>query len=111
MDEARIQAYVSLIEQLLSCPDGEEPNILQANEALIDNGLLQVMESYANSLEEQGSNNNAAWLRTIAQQLGQYLNPQEVNLEDYQNFLLEVLQAEDESNSDVAVVYPILQRG
>ena len=26
MDEARLQAYVNLIEQLLACADGEEPN-------------------------------------------------------------------------------------
>jgi hypothetical protein len=45
----------------------------------------------------------------MAQQLGQYLNPQAGSIEEYQGFLLEVLQAEDESN-DPGVVYPILQR-
>jgi len=111
MDEASSQAYVNLIEQLLACADGEEPNILQANQELIDPELLQVMGNYATWLEEQGNNNPAARLRDMAQQLGTYLNPQAVNLEEYQEFLLEVLQAEDESNSDPAVVYPILQRG
>jgi hypothetical protein len=43
-------------------------------------------------------------------QLGQYLNSQDVNIEEYQQFLLEVLQAEWDSNSDRAVVYPILQQ-
>ncbi|WP_199924321.1 hypothetical protein [Anabaena sp. WA102] len=45
----------------------------------------------------------------MAQQLGQYFNRQAVNLEEYQEFLWEVLQAEEESN-DPAVVYPILER-
>ena len=111
MDEARLQAYVNLIEQLLACANDEErTNILQANQELIDPKFLQVMESYATWLEEQGNNNHAAWLRNMAQQLGQYLNPQGVNRLEYEIFLLEVLQAENKSNSDPAVVYPILQR-
>jgi len=109
MNEQRAQAYVNLIQQLLTCADGEEPNILQANQELIDPEFLQVMENYATWLEEQGNNNPAAWLRDMAQQLGQYLNPQQVNIEEYHDFILEVLQAENESN-DPAVVYPILQR-
>jgi len=95
---------------LLACTDDEElNNILQANQELIDPQFLQVMENYATSLEEQGNNNHAAWLRDMAQQLGQFLNPQGGTIEEYQAFLSEVLQAEYESN-DPAVVYPILQR-
>ncbi len=46
----------------------------------------------------------------MVQQLGQFLNLQAGSIEEYQEFLSEVLQAEWESNSDPAVVYPILQR-
>ncbi|MFM6059350.1 MAG: hypothetical protein ACKPBT_14555, partial [Microcystis aeruginosa] len=109
MNEQRAQAYVNLIEQLLTCADGEALNILQANQELIDPEFLQVMKNYATWLEEQGNNNPVAWLRNMAQQLGQFLNPQARSIEEYQEFLLEVLQAEAESN-DPAVVYPILQR-
>ncbi len=56
MDEQRTQAYINLIEQLLTCANGEEPNILQANQELIDPQFLQVMENYATGLEEQGNN-------------------------------------------------------
>jgi CHAT domain-containing protein len=76
MNEQRAQAYVNLIEQLLTCADGEEPNILQANQELIDPEFLQEMENYATGLEQQGNNNPAAWLRNMSQQLGQFLNPQ-----------------------------------
>jgi CHAT domain-containing protein/tetratricopeptide (TPR) repeat protein len=110
MNEQRSQAYVNLIEQLLTCADGEETNILQANQELIDPEFLQVMENYATGLEEQGNNNPAAWLRDMAQQLGQYLNRQAERIEEYKEFLLEVIQAGYESYSDPAVVYPILQR-
>ncbi|MFM7716337.1 MAG: hypothetical protein ACKO7A_27610, partial [Microcystis sp.] len=110
MNEQRAQAYVNLIEQLLACTDDEElNNILQVNQELIDLEFLQVMENYATWLEQQGNNNPAAWLRNMAQQLGQFLNPQAESIEEYQEFLLEFLQAEAESN-DPAVVYPILQR-
>ncbi|MBC1196177.1 CHAT domain-containing protein [Microcystis aeruginosa BLCCF158] len=111
MNEQRAQAYVNLIEQLLTCADGEEiNNILQANMELIDPQFLQEMENYATGLEQHGNNNTAALLRDMAQQLGQFLNPQARSIEEYQGFLLEVLQAEAESNSDPTVVYPILQR-
>ena len=111
MNEQRAQAYVNLIEQLLACTDDEElNNILQANQELIDPEFLQAMENYGTGLEEQGNNNPAAWLRNMAQQLGQYFKPQAGSIEEYQGFLLEVLQAEDESNSNPGVVYPILQR-
>ncbi|UXE61892.1 MAG: hypothetical protein KA717_02890 [Woronichinia naegeliana WA131] len=110
MDEARLQAYLNLIEQLLACADDEElNNILQANQELIDPEFLQVMENYATWLEQQGNNNPAAWLRNMAQQLGQYFKPQAGSMKKYQEFLLEVLQAKEESN-DPAVVYPILER-
>jgi hypothetical protein len=51
MDEKRPQAYINLIEQLLTCANGEEPNILQANQELIDPEFLQMMENYATGLE------------------------------------------------------------
>jgi CHAT domain-containing protein len=111
MNEQRTQAYVNLIERLLTCADDEElNNILQANQDLTDPQFLQVMEYIATGLEEQGNNNPAAWLRNMAQQLGQYLNRQGVSIEEYQEFLFEVLQAEYESNGDPTQVYPILQR-
>jgi hypothetical protein len=80
MNEQRTQAYINLIEQLLACTDDEElNNILQANQELIDPEFLQVMENYATWLEQQGNNNPVAWLRNIAQQLGQFLTLRLVN--------------------------------
>ena len=65
---------------MLACTDGEELNkILQANQELIDPEFLQVMENYGTGLEEQGNNNPVAWLRNMAQQLGQYLTLRLVN--------------------------------
>lgn len=47
MNEQRIEAYLALIERLLTCEGGEEPQILNANLELIDKGLLQTMELVA----------------------------------------------------------------
>jgi hypothetical protein len=43
MDEQRIQAYFELIGQLLNCPEGQEGEILQAHQDLLDSGLLTAM--------------------------------------------------------------------
>ncbi|WP_277882582.1 hypothetical protein [Microcoleus sp. FACHB-68] len=40
MDETRTQAYLQLINALLNCPAGEEPQILQANLELLDSEFL-----------------------------------------------------------------------
>ena len=50
VDETRAQAYTNLIQQLLSCPNSEEPQILQANSELVNLGFLQVSEGVATIL-------------------------------------------------------------
>ena len=55
MDEQRMQAYVKLIEKLLACPLGQEVEIFQANEELVDAELPEAMKEYANYQESQGN--------------------------------------------------------
>jgi aryl carrier-like protein len=59
MDEQRLQAYLNLIQSLLSCPQGEEKQILQANSELVDAGLVQVMQLMAENQRERGNENVA----------------------------------------------------
>ena len=117
MDENRIPAYLNLIQQLLTCPSGEEPQILQANSELIDGDFLQVCQMIAENLAGEGQEDAADFLRNQVSQLGQLLgmdddedsdNSEEESPQEYENFILELLQAEQDSHSDVAVVYPIL---
>ncbi len=54
MDEQRQQAYLTLIERLLNCPNGEEPEILAANRELLDAGFLQRVEAVAEMLSQEG---------------------------------------------------------
>ncbi len=52
MNEARIEAYLALIQALLQCENGLEPALLEANAELLDAGLVAVMKQYAGFLEQ-----------------------------------------------------------
>jgi tetratricopeptide (TPR) repeat protein len=117
MEETRAQAYLQLIETLLNCPNGEERQILQANLELVDSGFLQVCEVVAENLAEEGQENAASFLRNLTSQVGQFLgmndegdsdNSEGENPREYAKFILELLQAEQDSNSDIKVIYPML---
>jgi hypothetical protein len=73
MNEQRTQAYLNLINQLLSCNNGDEPRILQKNQELLDAGLVQVMVAVAQQLGNAGRENEAQWLLNMAQQLAEAL--------------------------------------
>jgi CHAT domain-containing protein len=116
MNEQRQQAYLNLIERLLNCPSGEEPEILQANQDLLDADFLQMLEVAAEMKVQQGDENAANWLRNLAIQLREALNLSsptagnisEEDLQAHLQFLVEVLQATAESGGDAQVVYPLL---
>ncbi len=72
MDEQRFQDYWSLIQELLSCPSGEECDILQRHSNLVDEGLVWVMVQVAERMAEVG-NPNADCLRRFTAQLAQLI--------------------------------------
>lgn len=109
MNEQRIEAYLTLIERLLTCEGGEEPQILNANLELIDKGLLQTIELVAAKLAEDGNLEAAEFLQELSIQLGGAVE-QEASLvspQEYFNFMGEVLQLVSE-NPDPQFVYPLL---
>ena len=108
MNEERLQAYLNLIQALLSCPSGEEPEILNTNQELIDPELVQVMEQVAAMIRQQGDENSAEFLQNLAVQLSTLFS--DASATDYRSFLVEVLQATSDSQGNPQVVYPILQR-
>jgi tetratricopeptide (TPR) repeat protein len=67
--EVQLQDYWNLILALLTCPDGQEAELLQKNRNLLDKTLLEVMEKVAAILAEDGKQNAADWLRNCAAQL------------------------------------------
>ncbi|WP_373536855.1 CHAT domain-containing protein [Microcoleus sp.] len=115
MEENRDRAYLQLIHTLLNCPKGDEPQILQDNSELLDRGFLETCQLVAENLAQQGGHNGANFLRNIASQLAQFIyqndgdNSEGENLQDYVNFIGELLKAEA-SYSGIQVIYPILKQ-
>ncbi|MGJ5633416.1 hypothetical protein ABF638_29995, partial [Nostoc sp. CALU 1950] len=110
MNEQRLHAYNRLIQTLLNCPSGEEPEILAANTELLDADFVQVVVAAAEHFAQQGEENTAEWLRNLAT----YLTTPETtpitqeDIDTYGQFLIEILQATADSNGDAQVIYPLL---
>ncbi len=77
MNENRSAAYDQLIQQLLECPNGEEPQILNAHSELHDPGLLETIITVAKQVDDNGNQNEANFLTNIALQLGEFLGSQQ----------------------------------
>jgi CHAT domain-containing protein/predicted LPLAT superfamily acyltransferase len=112
MDEQRQQAYLTLINALLTCPSGEEGQTLQDNAELVDAGLVETMVQVAEAFAEEGDENAAQFLIGMANQLGELLglSASTATPEAQLDFLVEVLQATSDSDVDPQVVYPLLQK-
>ena len=67
--ESRSQAYLDLIEALLSCPKGSELEVLESHQELIDPGLVQMMMQVATQLATQGNEETALFLNQLALQI------------------------------------------
>jgi hypothetical protein len=73
IDENRAQAYLQLIYTLLNFPNGEDSQILMDNLELLDLRFLQACEIIAATLEEDGEENQANYLRNIASHIGEFI--------------------------------------
>lgn len=76
MTVARQELYVNLIEELFRCPNGQEPEVLDAHVDLIDAGLIQTMVQIATVMAHENNQDGAKFLfhvaRELAKQLGLY---------------------------------------
>ena len=66
MNSEREQAYLKLINQLLTCPSGEEAQVLETQPELLDDGLVAAMLEEAENLRRFGQLNNANRLMNCA---------------------------------------------
>ena len=114
MDEKLYQQYLNIINQLLTCNEGDEPGILEENQELLDQGLIEVMIAVAQQLEQTGKDNEAQFLINVAQNSTQAFglledkNMVKKNISPNSfDFLMETLQKIAE-NSDPKVIYPFL---
>ncbi|MGL5061487.1 MAG: hypothetical protein ACRC62_16050 [Microcoleus sp.] len=69
----RQEAYLNLIERVLTCPSGQEPEILRANSDLVDVGFVQMLTKIAASMASEGDEDTANFLVQLARLLGKSL--------------------------------------
>ncbi|MDJ0704973.1 MAG: hypothetical protein QNJ46_16955 [Leptolyngbyaceae cyanobacterium MO_188.B28] len=69
----RQEQYLKLIDQLLKCPNGQEPDVLDAQLDLIDAGLVQTMMQVATSFAHQDNQDAAKFLIYVARELAKQL--------------------------------------
>ena len=69
MEETRAQAYLQLINALLTCPSSQESSLLQNNRELVDETLVQMMRLAAAKKQQEGQQNTARFLLNWAEYL------------------------------------------
>ncbi len=76
MEETQQTPYIRLIEALLRCPNGQEPDVLDAHPDLLNADLVQVMMQVASGFAHNDNPDAARFLvhvaRELAKQLGMY---------------------------------------
>lgn len=85
MTEERQLQYFDLIDQLLRCPNGQEPEVLEANPELVDADFVYAVLKVATVFAHEGNQESAQFLfflgRELAKQLGLYPETEAVNSE------------------------------
>ncbi|MDJ0619473.1 MAG: hypothetical protein QNJ63_22470 [Calothrix sp. MO_192.B10] len=81
--EERQNLYFSLIDRLLKCPNGQEPEILEAEPELLDAGFIHTILQVSAAFAHQGNSDGAEFLVHIARELSKQLGlyPQVPNQE------------------------------
>ncbi|HAC62849.1 MAG TPA: hypothetical protein DCF68_04760 [Cyanothece sp. UBA12306] len=76
MTESRQEQYYQLIEELIRCPNGQEPDVLEARMDLVDEKFIRTLMEVATAQAHQGNQDGAKFLifiaRELAKQLGLY---------------------------------------
>jgi hypothetical protein len=85
MSEPSQDEYFSLIDRLLKCPSGQEPEILDAQPDLLNAGLVKALMQVAMMMSHQDNQDAAKFLihvaRQLSKELGLYPQVSEVSAE------------------------------
>jgi hypothetical protein len=72
----RQQEYFELIDRLLRCPNGKEPEVLNGSAHLIDENFIRTLIQAATAMAHENNQESAQFLifiaRELAKQLGLY---------------------------------------
>lgn len=67
------EEYFKLIDRLLRCPNGKEPEILDASADLIDENLIRTIMQVATIMAHENNQEGSKFLIFIARQLAKQL--------------------------------------
>lgn len=107
MNSPNAQTRLELILRLLSCPSGQEVELLESNIALVTIDLIARMQQVAERLPRQPGTKDAEWLINLAQQLDAFLhlesqeNIAPSNETDQYQVFMQMLQAVLESRGNL----------
>ncbi|NEO29778.1 MAG: hypothetical protein F6K36_04875 [Symploca sp. SIO3C6] len=73
MDQKRQDDYLNLIDELINCPNGQEPEVLEAKPELMDSGLVLMLVKVATTLAHQGNQETSGFLIHVARELSKAL--------------------------------------
>jgi tetratricopeptide (TPR) repeat protein len=115
IDEERQRAYVALIDKLLLGAREKANAILTAQRELVDEGLVEMMGRYAESMRQIGKQDAAAFLEDCGKQITAFLRQQADDGSTFspsgeqEAFLIQLLLTTANSQGDPKIVYPLLQ--
>ncbi len=69
MNEVQILTYISVIEKVCSCQEGQEWIVIKTYEKYFDAGMHKIMNRYVEALEKQKDKELADWLRLLAESI------------------------------------------
>ena len=110
MNQRQISSYIGLIQSLLVSPTGNENKIFQANQNLLDRGLVQVMRKIA-KIKRKIGDLNAQRLENLATMLEINLEnvSLSVNEETSLIFLMQILQVISDNDGKLEAAYSLLE--
>ncbi len=74
VSQDRENQYLRLIEDLMACPNGQEPEVLDAQPDLLDAGLVQALVKVGTMMAHQENQDGAKFLFHVARELAIQLN-------------------------------------
>lgn len=72
-ENQRQEEYFKLIDRLLRCPNGKEPEVLDASADLIDQNFVKTVIQVATVMAHEDNQEGSKFLMFIARQLSQQL--------------------------------------
>ncbi|MEA5570085.1 hypothetical protein [Calothrix sp. UHCC 0171] len=69
----RLNEYFGLIDKLITCPNGEEPQVIEAHPELLDAGLIRTMLKVAAIFVHEDNQEGAEFLVYVARELSKQL--------------------------------------